>query len=116
MDWQPIETFEEHAEVSWVSDVGTVYYKPVLIYGPSWGGGWTFSPYEEAHQDLWTGPPSVSIGDTWKGRGFFTVGAENAPTDYDGYVKATHWMPVPEPPLASDRPPEQQQRDDSGNS
>lgn len=96
MEWRPIETFEARLEPSFCGDSGTKHYE-AIVYGPTWAGGWSASPFDKLPRDLWTGDPQVSIASTYEGQGFWTVD-NPGPGDYDAYIKPTHWMPVPTAP------------------
>lgn len=71
------------------------------------GEGW--QPIETAPRDgapvlLWLpdadrGQPSVECAQWW-GDCWWTNGGPNAGQDMDEWAKATHWMPLPNPPSA----------------
>ncbi len=99
-EWQPIETFPGDTRYTSSENCpGTRFYDDVLIYGPTWGGGWTQRPHDG--DEFWTGEAGVFKASTYSGQGFFRV-CSSAPCDYDEYVRATHWMPLPATPAAAE--------------
>jgi hypothetical protein len=101
--WQPIETFPEDYP-HWSSEYDTKatktkYYEPALVFGATWEGR---NDWPTDGGGDWTGPARIAIATTYEGKGFWTVESD-APNDYDTHVRPTHWMPLPQPPAASDR-------------
>lgn len=92
--WRPIETAAKDAPF-WISDCGTRHFRAVLVVGPTWTGGWRDHPSEGG--DFWTGPVKVTIADSYEGAGYWAV-ESSGPSDYEQYIRPTHWMPLPEPP------------------
>lgn len=103
-EWQQIGTFPGDAP-HWLSpyrkpeEPEVRYYDPVLVYGPTWEGGWGQS-WPEDGGDFWNGEPRIAIATTYTGKGFWTI-VSDAPGDYDTHIKPTHWMPLHPPPAAA---------------
>ena len=97
--WRPIETAMTEAP-HWCAEVqgrNVRYIKEVLVYGRAWEGGWNESPYDKDPADLFSGPPAVFMATYYQGAPCWIV-SSSAPSDYDVYVRPTHWMPLPAPP------------------
>lgn len=100
-EWQPIETFPEDYP-HWTSEYDiknpkTKYYNPCLVAGPTWEGPSGYYPSDGDNN--WTGDVRIAIAHTWGGNGYWIVESD-APSDYDTYIKPTHWMPLPSAPSA----------------
>lgn len=99
MEWQPIETALEKLayEERDVQGEAVRYYEAALVCGPTWEGDYSQSPYWPERGGGFTGESLTAIAHTWSGKGFWTIWAPG-PSDYDEYIKPTHWMPLPPPP------------------
>jgi len=100
--WRPIETALTDAP-HWFSEYDktepkTRYISEVLVWGPTWEGGWDHSPYDKDATDMWTGEPDIFIASTWEGAPCWKT-SNPGPEDYDQYVRPTHWMPLPASPI-----------------
>lgn len=78
-EWQPVESAPKD-ETS------------VLLWG-SLDADWGMFPESP---DAFSGSPEMCIG-YWAGKGWH-VPNHGGPGDYEQWCKATHWMPLPEPP------------------
>jgi hypothetical protein len=103
-EWQPIETFpgdlpywtSEHGNEGVPVEERETRYYDALVYGPVWENGWGDSPHS-CKEDKWTGDPEVVFASTYTGIDFWTI-RSRGPSDYDDYIKPTHWQPLPAPP------------------
>lgn len=101
--WRLIETAMTEAP-HWFSEYDknesrTRHISEVLVYGPTWEGGWGESPYNSNAPGKWTGEPGVFIATTYDGAPCWRT-SNPGPDDYDEYVQPTHWMPLPPHPTA----------------
>lgn len=98
--WQDIATAMTDAP-HWISDTGTRHISEVLVYGPTWQGGWEHSPYDKGVADMFTGESGIFIAYTYEGALCWTA-FNPGPSDYDEHVRPTHWQPLPKPPTAAE--------------
>ena len=97
-EWQPIETFPGDHPWEHLGSSDTRFYQEALVYGPTWEGGHYDSPYKPDASSGFSGEPAIFIAHTWSGAPCWTC-YNPGPGDYDQYVRPTHWMPLPSPPV-----------------
>ena len=98
--WRPIETFFEQNEPHALHGSDPVYYENVLVYAATWDSAWD-SPYD-ARGGRWGDDYKAYTASTYVGAPCW-IATSDAPSDYDTYLKPTHWMPLPDSPPATDR-------------
>jgi hypothetical protein len=99
-EWQPIETAFANLPFK-IIDYGEPFksFAPAMVYGPVWCGESVWSDYpNDTAKGEWR-DPRVAIASTHEHARCWTI-EQDAPSDYDVYIKPTHWMPLPEPPSA----------------
>lgn len=99
-EWQPIETFFEQHTPHSLGGEAVHYDADVIVCGVEWQG--VDSPYNPAG-GRWGSRVIVCIASTYLGAPCWTA-VNPAPSDFDAYIRPTHWMPLPIPPLDATRP------------
>ena len=101
MRWLEISDFPGDTPFERFMGSDTKHYDDILVWGPTWEGGWDESPFDGGEK--WTGTTVARVASTWSGQGFFTSKGNVGPYEYDEYIKPTHWMAV-ETPAQSKEP------------